>query len=86
MSRHLGVSYKTAYVLCQKLRDALFKTRNLSPLQGEIHQDGMWINFRQRKANFRNNRAKQREKRTGYPKFRPTKRCIISLVQRASNA
>lgn len=85
MSRHLGVSYKTAYVLCQKLREALFKTRNLSPLQGEIHQDGMWINFRQRKANFHNNRAKQREKKTGYPKFRPTKRCIISLVQRASN-
>lgn len=85
MSRHLGVSYKTAYVLCQKLREALFKTRDLSPLQGEVHQDGMWINFRQRKANFRNNRAKQREKKTGYPKFRPTKRCIISLVQRASN-
>lgn len=85
MSRHLGVSYKTAYILCQKLREALFKTRDLSPLQGEVHQDGMWINFRQRKANFRNNRAKQREKKTGYPKFRPTKRCIISLVQRASN-
>lgn len=85
LSRHLNIQYKTAYVLCQKLRETLFKTRDLSQLQGEIHQDGMWINFKQRKANFRNNRVKQRERKTGYPKFRPTKRCIISLVQRAAN-
>ena len=40
MSRHLNISYKTAFVLCHKLREALFKTRDLSPLQGEIHEDG----------------------------------------------
>ena len=36
MSRHLNVNYKTAFVLCHKLREVLFKTRDLSPLQGEI--------------------------------------------------
>lgn len=89
MSRHLGVSYKTAYVLCQKLREALFKTRDLSPLQGEVHQDGMWINFTLRPTNFRKNNHKQRqqadEKGRKFPKFRPTKRCIISLNQRSAN-
>ncbi|SUB34263.1 Transposase and inactivated derivatives [[Pasteurella] mairii] len=85
MSRHLNISYKTAFVLCHKLREALFKTRDLSPLQGEIHEDGAWINFTLRKPNFRKNMHKQRDKKTKFPKFRPTKRCIISLNQRASN-
>ena len=35
--------------------------------------------------NYCKNRNKQRDKKTKYPKFRPTKRCIISLNQRASN-
>ncbi|XWY22571.1 IS1595 family transposase [Bisgaard Taxon 45] len=85
MSRYLNISYKTAFVLCHKLRETLFKTRDLSPLQGEIHEDGAWINFTLRKPNFRKNRYKQRDKKTKFPKFRPTKRCIISLNQRASN-
>ncbi|OBX04153.1 transposase [Gallibacterium genomosp. 3] len=85
MSCHLNIHYTTAFVLCHKLREALFKTRDLSPLQGEIHEDGVWINFKLRKSNFRKNTHKQRDKKTKYPKFRPTKRCIISLNQRASN-
>ncbi|OZN25377.1 DDE transposase [Actinobacillus seminis] len=85
MSRHLNINYKTAFVLCHKLRETLFKTRDLSPLQGEIHEDGAWINFRLRKPNFRKNRYKQRDKKTKLPKFRPTKRCIINFSQRASN-
>ncbi|WP_301099455.1 IS1595 family transposase [Otariodibacter sp.] len=82
MSRHLNINYKTAFVLCHKLREVLFKTRDLSPLQSEIHEDGAWINFTLRKPNFRKNTQKQKIK---CPKFRPTKRCIISLNQRASN-
>ena len=89
MSRHLNISYKTAFVLCHKLREALFKTRDLTPLQGEIHEDGAWINFKLRPANFAKNAHKQKQKadKKGrkLPKFRPTKRCIISLNQRASN-
>ncbi|HDR1343780.1 TPA: IS1595 family transposase [Pasteurella multocida] len=89
MSRHLNVNYKTAFVLCHKLRESLFKTRDLSPLQGEIHEDGAWINFTLRKPNFRKNNYKQQQKadKKGrkFPKFRATKRCIISLNQRASN-
>ncbi len=85
MSRHLNISYKTAFVLCHKLREALFKTRDLTPLQGEIHEDGTLINYKLRKANFKKNQHKQRDKKTNYPKLRATKRCIISLNQRASN-
>ncbi|MXN89188.1 IS1595 family transposase [Pasteurella canis] len=88
MSRHLSINYKTAFVLCHKLREALFKTRDLTPLQGEIHEDGAWINFKLRKTNYCKNAYKQQEKNKEgktYRKFRKTKRCIISLNQRASN-
>lgn len=89
ISRHLNINYKTAFVLCHKLREALFKTRDLRPMQGEIHEDGAWINFTLRKPNYRKNNHKQRqqadEKERKFPKFRPTKRCIISLNQRSAN-
>ncbi len=64
-----------------------FKTRDLTLMSGEIHEDGTWINFRLKPANFRNNREKQREKKykqgRRFPKFRQTKRCIINFSQRA---
>ena len=89
ISRHLNINYKTAFVLCHKLREALFKTRDLRPMQGEIHEDGAWINFTLRKPNYRKNNHKQRqqadEKERKFPKFRPTNRCIISLNQRSAN-
>ena len=89
VSRLLHLNYKTAFVLCHKLREALFKTRDLRPMQGEIHEDGAWINFTLRKPNYRKNNHKQRqqadEKERKFPKFRPTKRCIISLNQRSAN-
>ena len=89
ISRHLNINYKTAFVLCHKLREALFKTRDLRLMQGEIHEDGAWINFTLRKPNYRKNNHKQRqqadEKERKFPKFRPTKRCIISLNQRSAN-
>ncbi len=89
ISRHLNINYKTAFVLCHKLREALFKTRDLRPMQGEIHEDGAWINFTLRKPNYRKNNHKQRqqadEKERKFPKFRPIKRCIISLNQRSAN-
>ena len=53
VSRHLNLNYKTAFVLCGKVREALFKTRDLSSLSGEIHEDGMWINFILHPTNFR---------------------------------
>ena len=89
VSRLLHLNYKTAFVLCHKLREALFKTRDLSSLSGEVHEDGMWINFTLRPTNFRKNNYKKHqqadEKGRKFPKFRPTKRCIISLNQRSAN-
>jgi len=40
ISSYLNINYKTAFVLCHKLREALFKTRDLTPIQGEIYEDG----------------------------------------------
>ena len=56
-------------------------------MKGEIHEDGAWINFTLRKPNYRKNNYKQRQHEKGrrFPKFRPTKRCIISLNQRSAN-
>ncbi len=89
MSHHLNINYKTAFVLCHKLREALFKTRDLTPLQGAIHEDGAWFNFTLHKPNFRKKNYKQQQKadKKGrrFLKFIPTKRCIISLNQRSSN-
>ena len=89
VSRNLNLNYKTAFVLCGKVREALFKTRDLSPLSGEVHEDGMLINFTLRPTNFRKNNYKQRqkadEKGRKYPKFRATKRCLYAITQRAAN-
>lgn len=87
LSRHLNINYKTAFVFCHKLHEALFKTRDLSPLQGEIHEDGR-INFKLCKTNYCKNAYKQKETNKDgktYRKFRKTKRCIISLNQHAYN-
>ncbi len=84
MSRHLGINYQTAYVLCQKIRETLFKTRDLSLLSGEIHEDGCWINFKVRKKNFRKEQA-DAKKQGKFPRFRKTKRCVLNFSQ-ASNA
>lgn len=46
MSRHFNVNYKTAFILCHKLHEALLKTHYLTPLQGKIHEDGTLINFK----------------------------------------
>lgn len=70
------------------MRETLFKTRDLSPLKGEISEDGAWINFKLRKANYCKNAYKQKETNKDgktYRKFRKTKRCIINLNQRAYN-
>lgn len=82
LSWHLNINYKTAFVLCHKLRENLFKTRDLNPLQGEIHENGAWINFKLCKKTIVKNDYKQKQKnkdRKTYRKFRKTKRCIIIL-------
>ena len=60
ISRHLNINYKTVFVLYHKLRETMFKTRDLCLMQGEIHEDGAWINFTLRKPNYRKNNHKQR--------------------------
>jgi len=81
--------YILSFQICGKVREALFKTRDLSSLSGEVHEDGMWINFTLRPTNFRKNNHKQRqqadEKGRKFPKFRPTKRCLFVMTQRAAN-
>ena len=55
VSRHLNLNYKTAFgTLWEKFAKAfILKTRDFKvSLSGEIHEDGMWINFTLRPTNF----------------------------------
>ncbi|RPE83717.1 ISXO2 transposase-like protein [Vespertiliibacter pulmonis] len=73
LSRDLGVQYKTAYVLAQKMRKALLVQRELKSLSGEIDMDGTYIHPAPRKANKKTDRIDYRLKENQSP----DKRCVI---------
>lgn len=49
LTRDLGVAYQTAFVLLHKLREALTKKLDRTPLKGVIHMDGAHVSGRIRK-------------------------------------
>ncbi len=77
----LGVQYKTAWLLLQKFRETLNNTKDLSPLCGEVHIDGCYINHYIRPKNFKQNRIDRRIKRNQ----RKDKSCIAVFRQRNRN-
>ncbi len=62
LSRKLKVQYKTAYVLLQKLREAVGLRRNLIKLQGTVQIDGKYVGGVLRKANKKEERKDGRKK------------------------
>ncbi len=88
LARDLGVQYKTAYVLAQKLRKALLEQRELEPLSGEVDMDGTYVHPAPRKANKKADRIDYRLKENQSP----NKRCIIvarehySAVEKQQNS
>ena len=60
MSRELDVQYKTAFVLCHKLREAITAETNDTKLSGEVEVDGMYTGGHIRPANNKENRVDRR--------------------------
>ena len=62
MSRERGVSHKTAYVLMQKLREALMVSVDDTKLAGLVHVDGAHAGGKARKANKKADRQKRQQR------------------------
>lgn len=73
LSRELSVQYKTAFVLAQKLRQALLDHRQLKTLSGKVDMDGTYIHPAPRKANRKADRIDYRLKANQ----NPNKRCVM---------
>ena len=79
MSREIGVSYKTAYVLLQKVRDTLFKERILNPLKGVVEIDGGYLKTAMRKANKKKERKDSRLEENQNPQ-----KCVVLALRQRS--
>ena len=81
LSRHLGVQYKTSWALLHKLREAIEKTQDFTPLTGIVHIDGCYVNHYIRPKNFKHRRIDRRKKRYQ----RKDKACVMVFRQQAAN-
>ncbi|NQD37788.1 IS1595 family transposase [Permianibacter sp. IMCC34836] len=61
LATQMGVAYKTAMVLAHKLREALYHSRDTSPLSGEIHIDGGHFGGKPRRPRVRNRKPSTEE-------------------------
>jgi transposase-like protein len=80
MGRDLDVQYKTAFVLTHKIRESLMAQRDESPLSGEIHMDGAYVNGHVRPANKKEDRVDRRL----VVNQRPNKRCVFVMRQKVN--
>ena len=80
MGRDLDVQYKTAFVLTHKIRESLMAQRDASPLAGEIHMDGAYVNGHIRPANKKEDRVDRRL----VVNQRPNKRCVFVMRQKVN--
>lgn len=81
LSHYLNVQYKTSWVLLHKLREAIEKTQDFTPLTGIVHIDGCYVNHYIRPKNFKHRRIDRRKKRYQ----RKDKACVMVFRQQAAN-
>ncbi len=60
LSRDLNVQYKTAYVLCMKLREAMASEDRNATVSGHVEIDGMYAGGYVKPANYKENRRDRR--------------------------
>src|SRR4051812_38211640 len=60
LGRDLGVSYKTAYVLAHKLREAMGADQDKGVAKGEVEVDGCYVGGHIRPANHKEDRRDRR--------------------------
>ena len=78
LGRDLGVQYKTAFVLAHKIRESLMVQRDETPLCGEIHMDGAYVNGYVRPENKKEDRIDRRM----FENQREDKRCVFVMRQK----
>jgi hypothetical protein len=78
MAWNTQLQYKTAYVLFHKLRDALWRSRDISPLQGEVEMDGAYFHSYVRPKNKKVDRVDRRLRQN----LNPMKRSILVMRER----
>ncbi|MCP4602769.1 MAG: IS1595 family transposase [Proteobacteria bacterium] len=74
ISRDVGISYKAAFVLLHKLREAIEDGRNMLVLNGEVEIDGAYYGGHVRPGNVGRDGKRPSNKRR--------KKCVLTLVQR----
>lgn len=78
LARDLGVQYKTAFVLVHKIRESLIVQRDDTPLVGEIHLDGAYVNGHIRPQNKKKDRIDRRLAKHQ----KPDKRCVFVMREK----
>lgn len=82
LTRELGVAYQTAYVLLHKLREALSRKLDRSPLKGLIHMDGAHVSGKMRKPRVKlpttKMQARDRLPPDAFPRH-PNRRIVMVL-------
>lgn len=81
-ARDLGCQHKTAYVLLHKIREALMTQRDETPMCGDIHMDGAYVNASLRPANKKEDRVDRRLAENQSP----DKRCVLVIRENHSEA
>lgn len=79
LSRDLSISYKSAYVLSHKLREAIMNFRDMSKLEGEVEIDGAYFGGNIKPENRKKDRVDRRKAENQNNK----ERAIIVIRQRS---
>ena len=76
VSREAGVTFRSAWVLLMKMREALAATEPEHPLGGIVEIDGAWVGGHVRQANRRVDRADRRAAENRAPAGRQVITCV----------
>jgi transposase len=79
LERELGVTYKTAWRMFNKIRNELMIQDDAEPLTGEVEADETWIGGRMRETD-RRNAAREGKARIG--QYVKTRESVFGIVQR----
>lgn len=77
---NMGVGHKPVFVFQHKIREALFESRDLTPLSGDIEIDGCYFHYYVRPKNKRKNRVDRRL----IANMNPNKRAVLVIRQRGA--
>ena len=74
----MGANHKALLLFYHKIREALFQSRDLSPMNNEVEIDGCYFHYYIRPANKRENRIDRRMASN----LNPNKRAVLAIRQR----